>query len=106
MRAGSKINRGNQPAAHDATLITRMEVAGAVLVGALNMGEYADDFTGENVHDGPSRNPHALDRTTGGSSGGSGAAAAGGPAPSSAVRTPTARSGAEFALRPVRAEAT
>ena len=29
-----------------------------MLVGALNMGEYAYDFTGENVHDGPSRNPH------------------------------------------------
>ena len=38
-----------------------MEAAGAVLVGALNMGEYAYDFTGENVHDGPSRNPHDRD---------------------------------------------
>ena len=36
-----------------------------MLVGALNMGEYAYDFTGENVHDGPSRNPHDLDRMTG-----------------------------------------
>src|SRR5438270_2722246 len=51
--------------------------AGAVLVGALNMGEYAYDFTGENVHDGPSRNPHDTTRMTGGSSGGSGAAVAG-----------------------------
>ena len=33
-------------------LIERLEAAGAVLVGALNMGEYAYDFTGENVHDG------------------------------------------------------
>ena len=40
------------PAARDATLIERLEAAGAVLVGALNMGEYAYDFTGENVHDG------------------------------------------------------
>ena len=46
------------PAARDATLIARLEAPGAVLVGALNMGEYAYDFTGENVHDGPSRNPH------------------------------------------------
>ena len=38
-----------------------MEAAGAVLVGALNMGEYAYDFTGENAHDGPSRNPHDPD---------------------------------------------
>ena len=51
-RAGSKINRDLKPSPRDATLIERMEAAGAVLVGALNMGEYAYDFTGENVHDG------------------------------------------------------
>jgi len=68
-RAGSKINRDLKPSARDATLIERMEAAGAVLVGALNMGEYAYDFTGENVHDGPSRNPHDVTRMTGGSSG-------------------------------------
>ena len=56
--AGSKINRDRPPAARDAALIERLEAAGAVLVGALNMGEYAYDFTGENIHDGPSRNPH------------------------------------------------
>jgi len=75
--AGSKINRDRAPAARDATLIERLEAAGAVLVGALNMGEYAYDFTGENIHYGPSRNPHDLRRMTGGSSGGSGAAVAG-----------------------------
>jgi aspartyl-tRNA(Asn)/glutamyl-tRNA(Gln) amidotransferase subunit A len=75
--AGSKINRELPPAARDATLIERLEAAGAVLVGALNMGEYAYDFTGENVHDGPSRNPHDTTRMTGGSSGGSGAAVGG-----------------------------
>lgn len=48
------------------------------MLGALNMGEYAYDFTGRNAHDGPSRNPHDRARMTGGSSGGSGAAAAGG----------------------------
>jgi aspartyl-tRNA(Asn)/glutamyl-tRNA(Gln) amidotransferase subunit A len=41
------------------------------------MGEYAYDFTGENVHDGPSLNPHDPARMTGGSSGGSGGAVAG-----------------------------
>src|SRR6478609_4979285 len=41
--AGSKINRDLPPASRDATLIERMEAAGAVLVGALNMGEYAYD---------------------------------------------------------------
>ena len=76
-RAGSKINRDRPPAEHDSPLIARLEAAGAVLVGALNMGEYAYDFTGENVHDGPSRNPHDIARMTGGSSGGSGGAVAG-----------------------------
>ncbi|MCP3369963.1 AtzE family amidohydrolase [Bradyrhizobium cajani] len=76
-RAGSKINRDLAPAKRDATLIERLEAAGAVLVGALNMGEYAYDFTGENVHDGPSRNPHDTTRMTGGSSGGSGSAVGG-----------------------------
>ena len=57
-RAGSKINREREPAARDAALVRRLEAAGAILVGALNMGEYAYDFTGENAHDGPSRNPH------------------------------------------------
>ena len=77
-RAGSKINRDHAPAQQDATLITRMEAAGAVLLGALNMGEYAYDFTGRNAHDGNSLNPHDTARMTGGSSGGSGGAAAAG----------------------------
>jgi 1-carboxybiuret hydrolase len=77
-RAGSKINRDNAPATADATAVTRMETAGAVLLGALNMGEYAYDFTGRNAHDGNSLNPHDLTRMTGGSSGGSGGAAAAG----------------------------
>ncbi len=76
--AGSRINRGQEPAPGDATLVVRLEAAGAILLGALNMGEYAYDFTGENAHDGPSRNPHDPARMTGGSSGGSGAAVAGG----------------------------
>jgi 1-carboxybiuret hydrolase len=76
--AGSKINRERAAASRDATLVVRLEEAGAILVGALNMGEYAYDFTGENVHYGASRNPHDLARMTGGSSGGSGGAVAGG----------------------------
>ena len=68
--AGSKINRSHPPAKKDSPLIARLEAAGAVLVGALNMGEYAYDFTGENVHDGASRNPHDITRMSGGSSGG------------------------------------
>ncbi len=77
-RAGSRINRDNPPAVADAFLVERMHSAGAVLLGALNMGEYAYDFTGENAHDGPSRNPHDPSRMSGGSSGGSGTAVAAG----------------------------
>jgi aspartyl-tRNA(Asn)/glutamyl-tRNA(Gln) amidotransferase subunit A len=104
--AGSKINRDAPPATRDAALIERLEAAGAVLVGALNMGEYAYDFTGENIHDGPSRNPHELERMTGGSSGGSGAAVAGGLVPLSlgsdtngSIRVPASLCGL-FGLKP------
>ena len=90
----------------DATLIERLEAAGAVLVGALNMGEYAYDFTGENVHDGPSRNPHDLERMTGGSSSGSAAAVAGGLVPlalgsdtNGSIRVPASLCGL-FGLKP------
>lgn len=62
----------------DATLVTKMQAAGAVLLGGLNMGEYAYDFTGENIHDGASLNPHDPLHMSGGSSGGSGTAVASG----------------------------
>jgi 1-carboxybiuret hydrolase len=104
--AGSKINRDLPPAPRDAALIERLEAAGTILVGALNMGEYAYDFTGENVHDGPSRNPHDLHRMTGGSSGGSGAAVGGGLVPlalgsdtNGSVRVPSSLCGI-FGLKP------
>ncbi len=79
--AGSKINRNNPPAAEDAFLVMRMEAAGAVLVGSLNMDEYAYGFTTENTHYGACHNPHDLSRIAGGSSGGSGAAVAAGQVP-------------------------
>jgi aspartyl-tRNA(Asn)/glutamyl-tRNA(Gln) amidotransferase subunit A len=104
--AGSKINRSRAPATRDATMIARLEAQGAVLVGALNMGEYAYDFTGENVHDGPSRNPHDMARMTGGSSGGSGGAVAGGLVPfalgsdtNGSIRVPSSLCGI-FGLKP------
>ncbi len=104
--AGSKINRARPPAPRDAALIERLEAAGAVLVGALNMGEYAYDFTGENVHDGPSRNPHDVTRMTGGSSGGSGGAVGGGLVPlalgsdtNGSIRVPSSLCGI-FGLKP------
>ena len=79
--AGSKINRGHAPAQEDALLVQRMQQAGAVLVGSLNMDEYAYGFTTENTHYGPCHNPHDLSRIAGGSSGGSGAAVAAGQVP-------------------------
>ncbi len=104
--AGSKINRVRPPAERDSPLIEKLEAAGAVLVGALNMGEYAYDFTGENAHDGPSRNPHDLSRMTGGSSGGSGGAVAGGMVPlalgsdtNGSIRVPSSLCGI-FGLKP------
>lgn len=77
-RAGSRINRDLAPATHDGALIQRLSAAGAVLIGGLNMGEYAYDFTGENAHDGACRNPHDTLRMAGGSSSGSGSATAAG----------------------------
>ncbi len=105
-RAGSKINRDRPPSARDATLIERMEAAGGVMIGGLNMGEYAYDFTGENAHDGPSRNPHDPTRMSGGSSGGSGAAVGGGLVPialgsdtNGSIRVPSSFCGI-FGLKP------
>ncbi|WP_379038166.1 amidase family protein, partial [Methylobacterium goesingense] len=105
-RAGSKINRDRAPAARDGAVVRRMEAAGAILVGGLNMGEYAYDFTGENVHDGPTRNPHDLGRMSGGSSGGSGGAIGAGLVPialgsdtNGSIRVPSAFCGC-FGLKP------
>lgn len=74
--AGSKINQSRPPAPQDATAIARLEAAGAILVGALNMDEYAYGFVTVNQHYGPTPNPHAPKRVAGGSSGGSAAAVA------------------------------
>jgi AtzE family amidohydrolase len=79
--AGSKINRDLPVARRDATLIERLEAAGAVLVGTLNMDEYAYGFSTENTHYGPTRNPHNTEHVAGGSSGGSAAAIAAGLVP-------------------------
>ena len=76
--AGSKVLRDKPPAERDAVLVTRLEEAGAICVGALNMDEFAYGFTTENSHVGPCRNPHDVSRIAGGSSGGSAAAVAAG----------------------------
>ncbi|MEP7057648.1 MAG: AtzE family amidohydrolase [Caldimonas sp.] len=105
-RAGSKIERDRPAAVHDAPLIARLEAAGAVLVGALNMDEYAYGFTTENSHDGPTRNPHDPSRSAGGSSGGSAAAVAAGEVPlalgsdtNGSIRVPSSLCGT-FGLKP------
>ncbi len=77
-RAGSKIRRNKKPATADAPVLARLIRAGAVLLGALNMDEYAYGFVTENAHDGATRNPHDTSRIAGGSSGGSSAAVAAG----------------------------
>lgn len=71
--AGSKILRDNVPS-HDAAVATRLNDAGAVLLGKNNMHEFAFGVTNENPHFGDAHNPWALDHITGGSSGGSAAA--------------------------------
>jgi aspartyl-tRNA(Asn)/glutamyl-tRNA(Gln) amidotransferase subunit A len=70
---GSKILR-DAVADTTSTLLERLDAAGAIDLGALNMSEFAAGPTGHNVHYGPARNPYDRSRITGGSSSGSGAA--------------------------------
>jgi len=75
--AGSLILKGYRPP-YDATAVTKLENAGAVLLGKLNCDEFAMGSSNENSAYGPVLNPRALDRVPGGSSGGSAAAVAAG----------------------------
>jgi aspartyl-tRNA(Asn)/glutamyl-tRNA(Gln) amidotransferase subunit A len=73
--AGSLILKGYRPP-YDATAVSKLEAAGAVLLGKLNCDEFAMGSSNENSAYGPVLNPRALDRVPGGSSGGSAAAVA------------------------------
>jgi aspartyl-tRNA(Asn)/glutamyl-tRNA(Gln) amidotransferase subunit A len=74
---GSKILRDFIPD-YDAAVTERFRDAGAIIIGKLQMHEFALGATSENPHDGPAHNPWDTSRVTGGSSGGSGAAVAAG----------------------------
>lgn len=74
---GSNIMRDFVPD-YDAAVTERFRDAGAILMGKLQMHEFALGATSENSHDGPARNPWDTTRITGGSSGGSGSAVASG----------------------------
>jgi aspartyl-tRNA(Asn)/glutamyl-tRNA(Gln) amidotransferase subunit A len=95
---GSKLGKDNVPT-ETATAVARLEAAGAVMLGKLNLLEYATG-SGTESGFGPARNPWNLERDPGGSSSGSGAALAAGLTTLSlgtdtggSIRNPAARCG-------------
>ncbi|RST77664.1 amidase [Siminovitchia acidinfaciens] len=72
---GSAIFKDHIPD-HDATVVKKLKEAGAIILGKLNMHEVAFGTSGDRSFAGPVKNPHDLNKITGGSSSGSGAALA------------------------------
>ncbi len=103
----SKIHESYIPS-YDATVITKLKEAGAIIIGKLNMHEYALSITNNSPHFGPVRNPWNTDKISGGSSGGSAASVAVGSTPASvgtdtagSIRIPAAACGI-VGLKPTR----
>lgn len=91
-QAGVKTTNGSvfetTPATESATVVQRLEEAGAIIIGRTGLHEFAFGFTSENQHFGPVRNPWDLSLAAGGSSGGSAAVVAAGVVPA-AIGTDT-----------------
>lgn len=105
-RAGSASTAHNPPATRDAFAVAALERAGGILVALTNMDELAYGFSGENAHDGHTRNPRDPARWAGGSSSGSAALVAAGVVPvalgsdtNGSIRVPAALCGT-FSLKP------
>jgi aspartyl-tRNA(Asn)/glutamyl-tRNA(Gln) amidotransferase subunit A len=79
--AGSRLLSNAPPAAADAAIVTRLEAAGMVSIGRVNMTEFAFSGIGVNPHYGTPVNPHGQRRVSCGSSSGSGVAVARGLVP-------------------------
>lgn len=93
---------------YDATVIKQLQDAGAIIIGKLNMHEYALSITSSSPHFGPVHNPWNINKIPGGSSGGSAAAIAAGSTPISvgtdtagSIRIPAAACGI-VGLKPTR----
>lgn len=104
--AGAKNRLGCSPANSDAEVVRRLKNQGAILMGTLNMDEYAYGFATINAHFGTTRNPHDFSRLAGGSSGGSASAVSAGLVPfaigsdtNGSIRVPAGLCGL-FGIRP------
>ena len=75
---GDPAHRNDAAAAHDSVQVARLRAAGAIVIGKTNTPAYGFHAETDNLVFGPTRNPWAPSRTSGGSSGGSAAAVASG----------------------------